>query len=87
MLLVPYSSTNWTILARSPVRIEAIAMTVVTPMTMPRTVRKLRNLCARMLSSAIASVSLTTRDLSFTTAPQFLVSATIGSSFAAFIAG
>src|SRR5882724_6764168 len=66
MLLVPYSSTNWMMFARSPVNIEAIEMTVVTPMTIPRTVRKLRNLCARTLSNAITNVSLRTNDPNFT---------------------
>ncbi len=50
MLLVPYSSTIETMLLRKPVRIDATAMTTVTPMTMPSTVRKLRNLCARTMS-------------------------------------
>src|SRR5882672_7894051 len=36
---------------------EAIEIAVITPITIPRTVRKLRNLCERTLSSAIASVS------------------------------
>src|SRR5258706_11451269 len=40
-----------------PVRIEATTMAAVAPMTMPSTVRKLRNLFERTLSSAIASVS------------------------------
>src|SRR5712691_13275341 len=66
MLLVPYSSTNWMMFVRSPVRIEAMEMTVVTPMTIPSTVRKLRNLCARTLSNAITNVSLRTNDLNFT---------------------
>src|SRR6266487_1765926 len=66
MLLVPYSSTNWMMFARSPVRIEAMEMTVVTPMTIPSTVRKLRNLCARTLSNAITNVSLRTNDLNLT---------------------
>jgi hypothetical protein len=43
---------------RSPVKIDAIEIAVVTPMMIPRTVRKLRNLCARTLSSAIRNVSL-----------------------------
>src|SRR5258706_5533674 len=57
MLLVPYSSTMWTMLARRPVRIEATTMATSTPMTIPSTVSALRNLCARTLSSAIRSVS------------------------------
>src|SRR5215510_7028896 len=57
---------NWIRLARTPVRIDAIAMTVVTPITMPSTVRKLRNLCARTLSSAISTVSAGTNEFSFT---------------------
>jgi hypothetical protein len=39
------------------VRIEAMAITVETPMTMPSTVNALLNLCARMLSSAIETIS------------------------------
>src|SRR5262245_16056435 len=66
MLLVPYSSMNIMMFVRSPVRIEAIAMTVVTPITMPSTVRKLLNLCARTLSSAILRVSPGTEEPSFT---------------------
>src|ERR1700694_33447 len=57
MLLVPYSSTMWTMLARRPVRIEATTMATITPMTIPSTVSALRNLCPRTLSSAIMSVS------------------------------
>src|SRR5258706_8294606 len=72
MLLVPYSSTKLTMLERRPVRIEAMAMTVVTPMTMPSTVRKLRNLCARTLSSAILNVSLGTNAVSFKASPSAL---------------
>src|SRR5215471_17105507 len=58
MLLVPYSSMIWTMLPRSPVRMEAIAMTVMMPITMPRIVRKLLNFWALRLSRAIAMVSL-----------------------------
>src|SRR2546428_814958 len=58
MLLVPYSSIILTMLLRRPVRIEAIAITVATPMTMPRTVRKLRNLWARTVPSAMTIVSV-----------------------------
>src|SRR5438105_11839461 len=58
MLSVPYSSMSLTRFSRRPVRIEAIAMTVETPMTIPRTVRALRNLCARMLSNDIETISL-----------------------------
>src|SRR5215475_3214769 len=57
MLSVPYSSMSLTRLSRRPVRIDAIAITVETPMTMPRTVSALLNLCDRMLSSAIETIS------------------------------
>src|SRR5215831_17024498 len=43
---------------RIPVSREAITIAVKTPMTMPSTVRKLRNLCPRTLLNDIASVSL-----------------------------
>src|SRR6266852_57628 len=59
MLLVPYSSIIETMFWRKPVRIEAMVIAVMTPITIPRTVRKLRNLCERTLSSAIRSVSVT----------------------------
>src|SRR5262247_3856079 len=100
---------------RKPVRIEATAITTVTPMTMPSTVRKLRSLFARTMLNAIAMVSVgmidvifirlvnvaavgavregvdiaTTPSLTAPTAatPQFLVSATIGSSRDALYAG
>src|ERR1044072_146612 len=58
MLLLPYSSMYLTILERIPVRIEAMTITTITPMTTPSTVRKLLNLLARMLSIAIKMVSL-----------------------------
>ncbi len=57
MLLVPNSSTTWTIDWRTPVSSEAMTMTTATPMTMPKTVRKLRNLCARRESSAMRKIS------------------------------
>src|SRR5215510_5085709 len=57
MLFVPYSSIIATMFCRMPVRIEAMQIAVITPMTMPSTVRKLRNLWPRTLSSAIPSVS------------------------------
>src|SRR5215210_4713210 len=57
MLLVPNSSTTLTIDWRTPVRSEAMTMTTATPMTMPKTVRKLRNLCARKLSNAMRKIS------------------------------
>src|SRR5512141_129617 len=47
-----------TMLWRMPVRIEATMIAVITPTTMPRTVRKLRNLLARTLSSAILRTSI-----------------------------
>src|SRR5215813_9529607 len=58
MLFVPYSSTIETMRLRRPVRIEATAITTVTPMTMPSTVRKLRSLFARTMLNAIAMVSV-----------------------------
>src|SRR6266404_1009222 len=57
MLFVPYSSIMAMMFWRSPVRMEAIEIAVITPITIPRTVKKLRNLWERTLSSAIASVS------------------------------
>src|SRR5262245_22847890 len=57
MLSVPYSSMSLTKLSRRPVKIDAIAITVETPITMPRTVSALLNLCDRMLSSAIETIS------------------------------
>jgi hypothetical protein len=45
-------------LDRKPVRIEAMAITVATPMTIPSTVNALLNLCARMLSTASPRTSL-----------------------------
>src|SRR5215831_4889993 len=65
MLFVPYSSTIETMAPRRPVRIEATAITTVTPMTMPSTVRKLRSLFARTMPSAIATVSVGKIDRSF----------------------
>src|SRR5262245_13047118 len=47
---------------RKPVRIEATAITTVTPMTMPSTVRKLRSLFARTMLNAIAMVSVGMND-------------------------
>src|SRR5262249_15742406 len=47
-----------TMAPRKPVRIEATAITTVTPMTMPSTVRKLRSLFARTMLNAIAMVSV-----------------------------
>src|SRR5688572_1998460 len=58
MLFVPYSSIMPMMFCRMPVRIEAMQIAVITPMTIPSTVRKLRNLCPRTLSSAIRRVSL-----------------------------
>src|SRR5215212_2622488 len=72
MLFVPKSSTYLIRLLRSPVRIDEMAMTVITPMTMPRTVRKLLNLCARTLSSAITRVSFDTNDTFFKSTPSVL---------------
>src|SRR5215467_5930884 len=57
MLFVPYSSMIEIMFWRMPVRIEATTIAAITPMTMPSTVRKLRNLFERTLSSAILSVS------------------------------
>src|SRR5262245_23061494 len=65
MLFVPYSSTIETMRPRRPVRIEATAITTVTPMTMPSTVRKLRSLFTRTMPSAIAMVSVGMNDRSF----------------------
>src|SRR5262245_12633308 len=58
MLFVPYSWMRLMRFSRSPVRMDAIAMTVDTPITMPSTVKALRNLCALMLSSARPMISL-----------------------------
>src|SRR6266481_1076369 len=57
MLFVPYSSMIAIMLWRMPVRIEATTIAAVTPITIPSTVRKLRNLFERTLSSAIRRVS------------------------------
>src|SRR6266852_3934810 len=57
ILFVPYSSMIEMMLWRMPVRIDATTIAAMTPMTMPSTVRKLRNLFERTLSSAIARVS------------------------------
>src|SRR5881394_4645591 len=57
MLLVPYSSIIEMMFWRMPVRIDATTIEAITPMTMPSTVRKLRNLFERTLSSAIRRVS------------------------------
>jgi hypothetical protein len=57
MLFVPYSSIIATMLWRKPVRIEATTIAVITPTTMPRIVKKLRNLFERMLSKAIRKIS------------------------------
>src|SRR5829696_5245846 len=57
MLFVPYSAITSTTDWRTPVRSDATTMTTTTPMTMPKTVRKLRSLCARMLSSDIRRIS------------------------------
>jgi hypothetical protein len=46
-----------TMFCRKPVRIDAIVIAVMTPITIPSTVRKLLNLCERTLSSAIRNVS------------------------------
>src|SRR5262245_33620113 len=97
MLFVPYSSTIETMAPRKPVRIEATAITTVTPMTMPSTVRKLRSLFARTMLNAVAMVSVGMIDVIFirlanvavggAATPQFLFSATIGSSRDALYAG
>ena len=87
MLFVPYSSIYWIMFDRRPVSMDEIAMTVETPIIIPSTVRKLRNLCARKLSSAIRIVSVGTNDGNVTATSQFFVSAVIGSSFAALNAG
>src|ERR1044072_7664129 len=42
---------------RTPVKSEAMTMTTATPMTMPSTVRKLRNLCARRQSNAMRKIA------------------------------
>jgi hypothetical protein len=54
---------------------EAMVIAVITPITIPRTVRKLRNLCARTLSNAITSVSRNTLfgSLSFIPGPCLLL--------------
>src|SRR5205807_5776153 len=57
ILFVPYSSMIEIMLWRMPVRIDATTIAAITPMTIPSTVRKLRNLFERTLSSAIFSVS------------------------------
>src|SRR5215475_296908 len=72
MLSVPYSSTSLTRLSRRPVSIEAIAITVETPITMPSTVSALLNLWARMLSSAIAMISLPVTVAIFMVLPSIL---------------
>ncbi len=46
-----------TMLWRIPVSRDAITIAVKTPITIPSTVRKLRNLWPRILSSAMPSVS------------------------------
>src|ERR671938_1681155 len=58
MLFVPYSSMMPTMFWRMPVRSDATRITTITPMTMPSTVKKLLNLCARRLSNAISKISL-----------------------------
>src|SRR5713101_6317585 len=60
MLFVPYSSMIEMMLWRMPVRMEATTIAAITPMTMPSTVRKLRNLLERTLSSAMPRVALGT---------------------------
>src|SRR5262245_44901219 len=57
MLLVPYCWMRWTKFSRRPVRSEAVAITVDTPMTIRRTVSARLNLCALILSSAIDTIS------------------------------
>src|SRR6266536_2376785 len=57
MLLVPYSSTMAMMLWRMPVRMDATTIAAIIPMTIPSTVRKLRNLFPRTLSSAMPRVS------------------------------
>src|SRR5215472_10773418 len=57
MLLVPYSSMIAMMFFLRPVSSDAITIAVKTPITIPSTVRKLRNLWPRTLSSAIPSVS------------------------------
>ena len=44
MLFVPYSSIIATMFWRNPVSSDAMQIAVITPMTIPSTVRKLRNL-------------------------------------------
>jgi hypothetical protein len=44
MLFVPYSSIIATMFWRSPVSSDAMQIAVITPITIPSTVRKLRNL-------------------------------------------
>src|SRR4030095_10276782 len=58
MWFVPYSSTIETMRPRKPVRIEATAITTVTPMTMPSTERELRSFVARTMFKAMAMVSV-----------------------------
>src|SRR5215471_14099441 len=65
MLFVPKSSTIETMRPRRPVRIDATAITTVTPMTMPSTVRKLRSLFVRTMPSAIVIVSVGMIDVIF----------------------
>ena len=57
MLLVPNSSTMLMMFWRMPVRIEAMTMTVRTPMMIPRTVRNDRNLWAISVCIAMAMFS------------------------------
>src|SRR5688572_15874517 len=65
MLLVPYSSTIEVMVDRNPVRRDATPTTVITPTTIPSTVRTLRNLFERMASNAIRIVSFANMDGSF----------------------
>jgi hypothetical protein len=53
----PIDSTRSWMLRFSPSMIEATEMTLVTPMTMPSTVRPLRTLCERSVSSATSRFS------------------------------
>src|SRR6476659_9620339 len=85
MLLVPYSSTIATIELRIPVRIEATTIAVIIPTTIPRIVKKERNLCERIESVDIFSTS-NGKDV-LTRIDQLCVNATIGSRRAAFQAG
>src|SRR5687767_4396700 len=75
MLLVPYSSTIDVMLERNPVKMDATPTTVITPTTIPSTVRKLRNLLDRMASSAIRTVSVGNADfaliVSFSSGPRW----------------